>query len=216
MRKCILFTVAAMIVALTLSAEARAMDYAIDTDRSEFVVQLFKGGIAAALAHDHVIRAAEFKGAARFDPGAPGEASIWIEVGVASLKADEPEIRKKYGLESSVSDKDRRKVQATMLSAKQMDVDNFPAISFRSTGIEEHGEGEYLISGDLTIHGVTKRVSFPVAAEEVDGGLHVAVSIDFKQSDFGIRPFRAMFGAVRNRDEATLHADIYLLPGADE
>jgi polyisoprenoid-binding protein YceI len=216
MRRFILFTAAAMIVALILSAEARATDYVVDTERSEFVVRLFKAGIAAAFAHDHVIRAAGLEGGGSFGPDEPGEGSIWIEVDVASLKADEPEVRGKYGLEKSMSDKSRQKIQATMLSAKQMDAANFPVISFRSAAIEAHEEGEYLISGDLTIHGVTKPISFPVAAEEVDGRLHGIASIDFKQSDYGIRPFSAMFGAVRNRDEAVLHADIYLLPSADE
>ena len=128
MLRFILFTVVAMIVALVAPAKARAADYVVDTERSEFVAQLFKGGIAAALAHDHVIRATEFEGGASFDPEAPGEASIWVEVEVASLKADEPEIRERYGLEGTIRDKDRRKIQATMLSVEQLDVDNFSEI----------------------------------------------------------------------------------------
>ena len=215
MRKTALIAIAT-IAALVVSAEAGpdeySGEYSVDTGRSEFVVRLFRGGVAAALAHDHVIRAAEFDGGARLDASDLEGSFIWVEVQAASLKADEPKVRRKYGLAQRISEKDRARIQATMLSAKQMDVENYPTISFRSTGITKQADAEYLIVGDLTIHGVTKSISFPVTApaEEDGGGFHAAVSIDFRQSDYGIEPFSAMFGAVRNKDGASLHADIYL------
>lgn len=215
LRKTVLMAIAAIAV-LVVSAEADEYsdEYSVDTGRSEFVVRLFRGGIAAALGHDHVIRATEFDGGARLDASDPERSFIWVEVQAASLKADEPEIREKYGLAKRISEKDRAKIQATMLSANQMDVENYPTISFRSTGITKQADGEYLIAGDLTIHGVTRSISFPVTVsmpEEGDGGeFHATVSIDFRQSDYGIEPFSAMFGAVRNKDGASLHADIYL------
>jgi polyisoprenoid-binding protein YceI len=45
------------------------------------------------------------------------------------------------------------------------DVEQFPTMSFRSTGIEADG-GDYLLRGDLTIKGVTKPVTFEL---EFDG-----------------------------------------------
>ncbi len=217
MRKTALIAIAT-IAALVVSAEAGpdeySGEYSVDTGRSEFVVRLFRAGVAAALAHDHVIRAADVDGGARLDASDLEGSFIWVEVQAASLKADEPKVRRKYGLAKRISEKDRAKIQATMLSAKQMDVKNYPTISFRSTGITKQADGEYLIAGDLTIHGVTESISFPVTvsmpAEEDGGGFHAAVSIDFQQSDYGIEPFSAMFGAVRNKDGASLHADIYL------
>src|ERR1700690_2280526 len=47
-------------------------------------------------------------------------------------------------------------------SADFFDVEKFPALSFKSTQIRRAGEGEFAVSGDLTIHGVTRKVEFKV------------------------------------------------------
>lgn len=41
------------------------------------------------------------------------------------------------------------------------EVETYPELTFTSTCIEQTGDGEYLMEGDLTIKGVTERVSFP-------------------------------------------------------
>jgi polyisoprenoid-binding protein YceI len=46
-------------------------------------------------------------------------------------------------------------------SADFFDVDNYPTITFRSTRIEHHGDGEFTLHGELTVRDVTK----PVALE---------------------------------------------------
>jgi polyisoprenoid-binding protein YceI len=211
MRKMAVLIASLAIVVSYCFAEADAANYAVDTERSELVVRLFKGGIAAAVAHNHVIRAVEYSGGAKVDPDDPEAASIWVDVQTASFKVDEPEIREKFGLSKSISDGDRQKIQAMMLSAKQMDIERYPTMRFVSMSVEAQSEGRYLITGDLTIHGVTRSIIFPVTVEEGDRFLRGSASIDFKQSDFGIEPYSALFGAVRNRDEAILYANIVLL-----
>jgi len=74
-----------------------------------------------------------------------------------------------------------------------LDVDRFPTISFRSTRIEPAGEGEFRVTGDLTLHGTTK----PIVLEVRDltppikdpfgktrAGAHATTTIDRKA--FGI------------------------------
>ena len=43
-------------------------------------------------------------------------------------------------------------------SADFFDAEKFPAMTFKSTNIESTGGGDYEVTGDLTIHGVTKPV----------------------------------------------------------
>jgi polyisoprenoid-binding protein YceI len=186
--------------------------YSIDPTRSELVVQLFKTGIGAALAHDHVVRATAYTGSIQADPGDPTTASIVVEVQAASLRADEPEIRQKYGLTSSLSEEDRRAIQATMESASQLDVRRYPLIRFRSTKVEPQEAGQYVVTGELTIRGVTRPVSFPVRVERQDGTLHGRGSFRFRQSSFGYAPYSAFLGAVQNKDEVLLHFDIVASP----
>jgi polyisoprenoid-binding protein YceI len=47
-------------------------------------------------------------------------------------------------------------------SAEFFDVANFPAIKFVSTSVEADGHDEYLVKGDMTIHGVTRQETLHV------------------------------------------------------
>lgn len=47
-------------------------------------------------------------------------------------------------------------------SADFLDAENFPTMSFRSTGVEAVGEEELRLTGELTLHGVTKPVVLTV------------------------------------------------------
>lgn len=47
-------------------------------------------------------------------------------------------------------------------SADFFDVEKFPTITFKSTAVAAKGKDAYDVTGDLTMHGVTKRVTLPV------------------------------------------------------
>src|SRR5262245_65077076 len=96
----------------SLPAEPKV--YTIDPTRSELVVQLFKTGIGGPLAHDHVVRATQYTGQIQADLADPLRSVITVEVHTASLQADEPALRQKYGLTKSLSEKDRQDVQAQL------------------------------------------------------------------------------------------------------
>jgi polyisoprenoid-binding protein YceI len=51
---------------------------------------------------------------------------------------------------------------AHLRSADFFDVANFPELRFTSNSVEPHGDGEYLVKGALTIHGVGKEVTLRV------------------------------------------------------
>jgi polyisoprenoid-binding protein YceI len=73
-----------------------------------------------------------------------------------------------------------------------LDVEKFPKITFKSTKIEKSSDG-YKVTGDLTLHGVTKPVTLDV---QTDGKPHktpmgssiysVAATGKIKRSDFGV------------------------------
>src|SRR5579871_3341428 len=47
-------------------------------------------------------------------------------------------------------------------SADFFDVEKYPTMTFTSTKVDRIGEAEYRVTGDLTIHGVTKPVTLTV------------------------------------------------------
>ena len=51
---------------------------------------------------------------------------------------------------------------ADLRSANFLDVEKFPTITFQSTKVEPQGADRYLVSGDFSMHGVTKAIQVPV------------------------------------------------------
>jgi polyisoprenoid-binding protein YceI len=214
MKHLIIFLLIASTAVAGLSHRADAAPYVVDPDQSELVVRLFKAGIAAGLAHNHVIRATHVKGQAEVNFENPSVSTIWAEAPAKALQADDPALRQKYNLEEQMSESDRQKVQKTMLSADQMDVDKYPSIRFESTAIEKLAEGRYLITGVMNMHGAKQQISFPAIVTQEEGKIRGQGSFRFKQSDYGITPYSAFFGSVRNQDEAMMNIDLVLVPQA--
>ena len=52
-------------------------------------------------------------------------------------------------------------------SADFFDAEQFPTISFKSTGVTEHKGDTFKLTGDLTVHGVTKPVTLDAVLEGV-------------------------------------------------
>jgi len=182
--------------------------FTIDPGQSALVVQVFKDGVAATLAHDHVVQARALSGTIAYDPQRPDASSIEVKVEVGSLQADEPATRRKFGLEGEPSAKDRADIEATMKSEGQLAVARFPAITFASTSIAKQPDGRFLVTGRLTIRGVAQEVKFP-AQITLDGGLlRGRAQLTFKQSSFGYQPYRAVLGTIKNKDEVILHIDL--------
>jgi polyisoprenoid-binding protein YceI len=81
-----------------------------------------------------------------------------------------------------------------------LDVQKFPAITYKSTRVEAAGPGKLKVTGDLTIHGVTKEVVLdldgPSAPITAMGGLRMGASATTKinRKDFGVSGAPAMVG----------------------
>lgn len=196
--------IAAATLALALPHSADAATFTVDPQGSELVVRTFKAGIASALAHDHVARASRFSGTVEYDPKAPGEAAVEITADAMSVVVDESELRRRYGLDEPVSEKSRAKIQQTMESPEQLDVERFSEIAFRSTGVTAAANGGLEVTGDFTLHGITRRVTLSVTVELDGATLRAEGSFRFLQSDYAIEPFSGGLGTVRNQDEIEL------------
>ena len=82
---------------------------------------------------------------------------------------------------------------AHLKSADFFDVEKFPTLNFKSTGVSIVGDEELFVEGDLTIHGVTRTVRFEVEGptpptRDPWGNTRVAISASAKinRKDFGL------------------------------
>lgn len=106
-------------------------------------------------------------------------------------------------------------------SADFFDAESHPKLTFESTDIKSVRDDELEITGDLTIHGVTKPVSFKaeITGTEQDPwgndrvGLEVTGKID--RSDFGMKFNQALgSGNVMVSDQVKLSLDISAVKAA--
>jgi polyisoprenoid-binding protein YceI len=84
------------------------------------------------------------RGAVFFDPANPREASVEVSIDAAAVWTGEP-------------DRD-----AHLRSADFLDVENHPNITFRGNQVELIGANEAILTGELTIRGVTRKAALDV------------------------------------------------------
>ena len=104
-------------------------------------------------------------------------------------------------------------------SADFFDAEKFPTITFKSNEVKRTGEGEYAVTGDLTLRGVTKPVTFAVEGPSAPGkdpwgnlriGLSATTRINRK--DFGLTWNSALeAGGVLVGDEVGLTLDVQFI-----
>ena len=78
-------------------------------------------------------------------------------------------------------------------SANFFDAEKYPTMTFKSKKVESSGPGKLKMTGDLTIHGVTKEVEFDVdgpspAIKDAQGNMHTGAEATAKinRRDFGL------------------------------
>jgi polyisoprenoid-binding protein YceI len=186
--------------------------FRVDPERTRLAVRVYREGVGSRLAHDHVVEATEVTGRVEYDIDRPEAGSIIVEVRTASLRADEPAARRRLGVEGDLSDSQRADVDKAMRAPDQLDVARHPTIRFVSTRVVSEGDGKVRVSGQLTLRGVTRDVSFPATVALESGTLRARATLTFLQSSFGYRTYTALLGAIRNRDDVTLHVDLVASP----
>jgi polyisoprenoid-binding protein YceI len=100
-------------------------------------------------------------------------------------------------------------------SPEFFDAEKFPVMTFKSTSIKRTGEGELAVTGDLTLRGVTKSVTFAVEgptapAKDPWGNLRMGLSANAKinRKDFGLTWNSALeTGGVLVGDEVAITLD---------
>ena len=202
-------------------AFAAAPEYTIDPARSLFAVLTHKAGIAAGLAHDHLVVAVQAKTRLEFDPATPEATRFTFSTAADGLEIDAPGPRaawrgrfKELGIHSGelppVADSDRTKVRAAMLGASQLDGAKFPEIGAEVVALTRSAPpaSGWIAKVQLVIHGKTVERSLPATWSEKEGTLTAEIWGEFRFLDFGIEPYSTMLGAIRNDDRFHLYVSV--------
>lgn len=162
--------VAGLATALWLPAAAANASWQIDPNHSSAQFSVKHLSIST-------IRGAftSVKGTVNYDDSDISKSSVDVTIDVNSVDTRVPD-----------RDKDLR-------SNNFFDVEHFPTITFKSKKVEQVSPGKLKVTGDITIHGVTKEVVLDVdgpsaAIKDPWGNQRMGISASAKinRSDFGI------------------------------
>ena len=89
-----------------------------------------------------------------------------------------------------------------------MESDKFPKASFEIKEVIAKGGDNVILKGALSMHGVTKPISFEGSVSEEGSKVRIKAKSSMKMSDFGINPPKMVFLTVR--DQVDLNVDVIL------
>ena len=205
-------------IALSLLAPAFAEDalpapaagpttYELDAGASRLYVLVKYDRNALIAGHDHVVAASDFTGRVTWDPTDPSVCDVKIDFAVTALTVDRGASRSWEGLEGSTSEGDKRTITDNLRSKDQLGADRFPRIAFTSRSCEASGAG-FRVSGDLGIHGVTAPVKATMQIQADGARFSARGSFTASHGTWGMDPFSAMFGSLKNADDLKFVIDV--------
>lgn len=163
-------------------------------DRAGCEVLVFREGLLSAAGHDLLLRATAFAIEIADDHAR-------AEIDARSLRVVTA-MRGGRQLPGVLSPADRQEIEATIRDTV-LRADRFPTIRFASTSVSQRRDG-YEVRGELTIAGTTRVLVVPVR-RDAD---RLVAEAKLHQPDFGIRPHRAMLGALRVRADVLVRASV--------
>lgn len=87
-------------------------------------------------------------------------------------------------MNSTVSDDE--KLTAHLKSADFFDVEKYPEATFDVTAFNKESDTSYTVSGNFTLHGETKNISFPATVSQSGDLVNIGAKFNINRKDFGI------------------------------
>jgi polyisoprenoid-binding protein YceI len=160
------------------------------------LVNVYKDGVAAKMGHDLTLEATSWSGKADISADDPSSSGVQV-----TIDADSLDVVEGHGGAKPLSQSDKADIKKNI--AKTLGRGD---ISFESTKVSG-SVPRISVQGNLTINGQSKPVTLDLT---VDDNGKAAGKVSFNQSQFGIKPFSAMLGALKVKDNVDISVDLQL------
>jgi len=197
-----------LLAALVLPGAAPGKDWALDASKSRVIVHVLPSGLLSAALHEHHFQPEAWSADIAWDPSNP--AALRLEARFAADSLRDPE--------SKLSARDVAKVEGQARGPEVLDAKQFPKIVFKAETAEvsqppgADGAFRGTLTGSLTLHGQTRPLRLEVTGRIAADRLEASATATFKQSDFGMKPYRTALGTIAVRDEVTVEIAIVAAP----
>ena len=165
--------------------------YTLGPQDGTLAVRTGRTGTVAKAGHDLLIHVTAWS--ATLDLDAP---SLTLDADATSLR-----VREGTGGMKGLDDDDLANIETTIDDEVLLRRD----ISFRSTAVQAT-DGGLAVEGELTIVGETRPIAFDLA---IAGGRVTGAAV-VKQTEWGMKPYSALFGALKVADEVRVEVDAAL------
>lgn len=170
--------------------------HVVGPDSGSCRVHTYREGIAQKVGHDLIIEVGRWQ--ATVDVGDDGEPrSISLEADPTSLRVLEGHRGVKPLTES-----DRAEIRSNI----DKKVLGSQPIKFSSSSVQSSGD-TLIVQGDLTMAGSTRPARFQLQLDETG---RVSGTVPVVQSEWGIKPYRGLMGALKVRDTVEVALDAQL------
>jgi len=178
--------------------------YNLNASSGKLCVYTFKEGFLSAVAHDLLIDVTNFTMKLNVPDASVHSASVEAEILANSLKVV---CAMKDGQRNNDALKEKDKADIEEATFKDvLHPSKYPTINFRSTNIQEK-DGTYHVKGELTLHGVTRPIEFDA---KTTTGKDLKGRVTLPQKDFGIKPYKALLGTLKVKNEVDIAFDLSL------
>ena len=174
--------------------------YRIDPAQSKFMVVAPRGGLAWFKGHSHYIAIRDFDGEAELTLDAVTPASLQMTVRASSLE--------ETGTDFTAEQKGIIKKE---LNEIVLETAKYRDITFKSTDVKgalKNGAFDLTITGDLTLHGVTRRIEIPATVTVAGDTLHAVGNFEIDRKKYNVNATNAFHGLVRVKHDLKFSFDI--------
>ena len=175
--------------------------FRLDAGQSKFIAHALRAGLLWFKGHEHLVAARVFTGEAQFSPDKIGSASLELTVMTDSMMET-----------SDAFTESQKQIINKELSEIVLEPAKYPEIAFKSTNVSGRslGNNQYdlRIGGDLTLHGVTRRIVIPAKVTLTGNDLRAVGEFSIDRSDFTVKATSAFHGMVRVRNKVKFTFDI--------
>ena len=193
---------AALISPVSLAVQPATLTYNLDASQSKFMAHANRSGPLWFKGHSHHLAASDFSGQVELTPQTITPASLRLVVKAASL----------HETGADFTDQQKQIINKE-LKEIVLHPDQYPDITFQSTSVTAKALGadryDVKISGNLTLHGVTRPVTIPaVVTLKGNSSLRAVGKFSIDRDDYKVKATSAFHGMVRVDDDVKFEFDI--------
>jgi polyisoprenoid-binding protein YceI len=164
----------------------------IGPETGMLVLRTTRQGLAAQVGHDLTIEIARWSGTVTMGD----QTTFELTAELGSLR-----VLSGTGGVKPLSERDKREIAKN--AAKTLQIDTYPELRFVSEQVTATGD----VAGSCTLHGTERPQRLEIMSL---GNDRYRATGTIVQSEFGIKPYSGMFGALKVADEVSIEAEVDL------